>query len=153
MCLASLLLCNVPTFGSGQQIKCACERFLQDRSRLRSDEQCLFIVTQYLQHATAGLFCRYRSLWRRQESGVVMNYYKSLLPSEGNVLDFYTRCYQGIQLANSVIFMATSLRSHRLEAVMWMSTFYQGILLLPAGTAVWSHSSQHRDVYQCGDEL
>lgn len=39
-----------------------------------------------------------------KNQGVVMNYYKSLLPPEGNILNFYTRCYKGIQLANSVIF-------------------------------------------------
>lgn len=50
------------------------------------------------------VFCAGTDLYGDGKSqGVVMNYYKSLLPSEGNVLNFYTRCYQGIQLANSVI--------------------------------------------------
>lgn len=36
-------------------------------------------------------------------SSVVLNYYTALTASESNVEDFYTNCYKGIQLANSVI--------------------------------------------------
>lgn len=48
--------------------------------------------------------------------GVVMNYYKSLLPSEGNVLNFYTSCYKGIQLANSVIYYGSLTEESNVRA-------------------------------------
>ncbi|HHT29864.1 RagB/SusD family nutrient uptake outer membrane protein [Petrimonas mucosa] len=64
-----------------------------------------------------------------KSQGVVMNYYKSLLPSEGNVLDFYTRCYQGIQLANSVIFYGditeeSPVRSRYVDEARFIRAFF-----------------------------
>lgn len=61
--------------------------------------------------------------------GVVMNYYRSLLPSESNVLNFYTRCYQGIQLANSVIYYGdvseeSAVRSQYVDEARFIRAFY-----------------------------
>lgn len=64
-----------------------------------------------------------------KSQGVVMNYYKSLLPSESNVLNFYTRCYQGIQLANSVVYYGdvteeTGVRSQYVDEARFIRAFY-----------------------------
>lgn len=76
------------------------------------------------------IFCAGTDIYGDGKSqGVVMNYYKSLLPSESNVLNFYTRCYHGIQLANSVIYYGditeeSQVRARYMDEARFIRAFY-----------------------------
>ena len=121
-----------------------CTDFLDqdNRSNVPSDD---FYKTQAgFESLTNSAYASLRSIYNMQplifsagtdlygdgkSQGVVMNYYKSLLPSESNVLNFYTRCYQGIQLANSVIYYGditeeSAVRAQYIDEARFIRAFY-----------------------------
>lgn len=132
----------------------ACSDFLDqdNRSNVPADE--FYTTSAGFESLTNSAYSSLRSLYNMQPlifcagtdlygdgktQGVVMNYYKSLLPSEGNVLDFYTRCYQGIQLANSVIYYGditepSSIRAQYVDEARFIRAFYYFQLVQQFGT-------------------
>ena len=121
-----------------------CSDFLDQDNRSNVPSDDFYKTAAGFESLTNSAYSSLRSIYNMQplifsagtdlygdgkSQGVVMNYYKSLLPSESNVLNFYTRCYQGIQLANSVVYYGdvteeTGVRSQYVDEARFIRAFY-----------------------------
>ncbi|HBG58778.1 RagB/SusD family nutrient uptake outer membrane protein [Proteiniphilum sp. UBA1028] len=121
-----------------------CSDFLDQDNRSNVPSDDFYKTSAGFESLTNSAYSSLRSIYNMQPlifcagtdiygdgktQGVVMNYYKSLLPSESNVLNFYTRCYQGIQLANSVIYYGdmteeSAVRAQYVDEARFIRAFY-----------------------------
>jgi len=121
-----------------------CTDFLDQDNRSNVPSDDFYKTSAGFESLTNSAYASLRSIYNMQplifsagtdlygdgkSQGVVMNYYKSLLPSESNVLNFYTRCYQGIQLANSVIYYGditeeSAVRAQYIDEARFIRAFY-----------------------------
>lgn len=121
-----------------------CADFLDQDNRSSVPANDFYKTTAGFESLTNSAYSTLRSIYNMQPlifcagtdlygdgktQGVVMNYYKSLLPSESNILNFYTRCYHGIQLANSVIYYGditeeSQVRAQYVDEARFIRAFY-----------------------------
>lgn len=131
----------------------SCSDFLDQDNRSNVSTDFYNTVTGF-ESLTNSTYSTLRALYKMQplcfcagtdiygdgkSQGVVMNHYKAFVASESNVLDLYTNCYKGIQLANSVISYGektaeSNVKNQYIDEARFIRAYYYFILVQQFGS-------------------
>ena len=138
-----------------------CSDFLNadDKSNLQSDDyfvtaegfENLATTPYYKLRALYGgdpvLFCSGTDMYQNGRSGysdVTLSTYKDLTPSNKNVLNFYSACYDGIQQCNTVLYYGATAAGNnvpmRMDEATYLKAFYYYLLTQQFGAVPISDS-------------